>query len=315
MFKEIFFLLRDAGVRFAEDRATLFAAALSYYTLFSLAPLLVIAIAVAGFFVGRSAALDEVSEFILSIGGPEVATFVQGVVAQLVNATSSATLTLISIAVLIYGASSIFNSLRLSINITWGIANPPAEGIRDLWPVVRSRFLTFLMVFVMGLLLVAVIIADVLFSTLETAVGSVLPNIVELVPSINFLIAPAVAFVTFLLIFKTLPDAKSRWRDVAVGALFTAVAFGIGAFVIGRVLVRTGTASIFGAAGALIILLLWVYYSAYIVLYGAELTYLYAARYGQPIEPNESAIYLAERYAARQDEVTNQSELANAPDD
>ncbi len=315
MIKDLFLLLRDAGVRFAEDRATLFAAALAYYTLFSLAPLVVIAIAVAGFFVGRSAALDEVTQAILAIGGPELAVFVQGVVAQVVNATSNATLTLISIGVLIYGASSVFNSLRLSINITWGIANPPAEGIRDLWPAVRSRFLTFMMVFVMGFLLVAVVIADVLFSTVEAAVGGVLPNLVGIIPSINFLVAPAVAFVTFLLIFKTLPDAKSRWRDVAVGALFTAVAFGIGAYVIGRVLVVTGTASIFGAAGALIILLLWVYYSAYIVLYGAELTYLYAARYGQPIEPNESAIYLAERYAARQDEVINHADLQDVRED
>ncbi len=311
MIKEIALLLRDAGVRFAEDRATLFAAALAYYTLFSLAPLLVIAIAVASFFVGRSAALEGVTEAIMAIGGPELIVFVQGVVTQVINATSNATLTLISVAVLIFGASSIFNSLRLSINITWGIANPPAEGIRDLWPAVRSRFLTFMMVFVMGFLLVMVVIADVLFSTVETAVGGLLPNLADLVPSINFLIAPAVAFVTFLLIFKTLPDARSRWRDVAVGALFTAVAFGIGAYVIGWALVVTGTASIFGAAGALIILLLWVYYSACIVLYGAELTYLYAARFGQPIEPNESAIYLAERYAARQDEVAHLAELTD----
>lgn len=302
MFRNAFYLLRDAGIRFAEDRATLFAATLAYYTIFSLAPLLVIAVSVAGFFVGRSVAQEEISSTITAVAGPQIASFVQGIAVEMANTATTTAFTLIGIAILIYGASGIFNSLRHSINFMWGIAAGGRKGIGGVLSEIKSRALTFLMVFLMGLLLVAVVLADLLFGMVEMALEGVLPQLATSLPNINFFVAPLVAFLTFLIIFKYLPDAQVAWRDAFVGALFTAVAFGIGALVIGQILIRTGTASIYGAASSLIVLLLWVYYSAIIVLYGSELTFVYAQRYGQTIVPSDSALYLADRYAQRREE-------------
>lgn len=302
MFKNAFYLLRDAGIRFAEDRATLFAATMAYYTIFSLAPLLVIAVAVAGFFVGRSVAQEEVISTIAAVTGPQLASFVQEIAVQMANSATTTAFTLIGIGILIFGASGIFNSLRHSINFLWGIAAGGSEGISGVISEVKSRALTFLMVLVMGLLLVAVVLAELLLGMVEMALQGVLPQLAANLPNINFLVAPLVAFLTFLLIFKFLPDAQVAWRDAIVGALFTAVAFAIGALVIGQILIRTGTANIYGAASSLIVLLLWVYYSAIIVLYGSELTFVYAQRHGQTIVPSDSALYLADRYAQRREE-------------
>lgn len=299
MLKKAFNLFKDAGIRFIEDRATLFAASMAYYTIFSLAPLLVIAVAIAGFFVGRSAAREEVLSALQLLTSPEVASLVQDIANQMVESAASATFTIVSIAFLIFGASGIFNSLRISINNAWGIAFDPEPGLAGIWATIKSRALTFVMVFIMGFMLVAVVVVELTFNAAQMALTGVLPGLVDLIPDINFLLAPAIAFITFLLIFKLLPDARISWRDALGGALFTAVAFGIGGYIIGRILIMTGSASVYGAASTLIILLLWVYYSAIIVLYGAELTYLYALRYGRPIEPDNHATYLAKRYANR----------------
>jgi membrane protein len=145
------------------------------------------------------------------------------------------------------------------------------------------------MVFVTGLLLVGVVILGTIFDTFRLVLEDVAPRIAELISPVRNVLLPLVALTTFTLIFKTLPDARVRWRDALVGAALTTVLFTTGVFVIGRYLVQTGTGSIYGAASALVILLIWVYYSIQILLYGAEFTWLYAQRHGVPIGPSSAS--------------------------
>jgi membrane protein len=282
-------LLIDAGKAWFADRASIYAAALAYYAIFALAPLTVVTVAIASLFVGRAAAAGELVDQIATVVGPEVAAFIQETVVRMVSPESSSWPAIISAIIALIGAVFFFNHLKVTLNAIWGVRTIQIKQMGDAFVLARSRADSLIMVFVTGLLLVGVVILGTIFDTFRLVLEDVAPRIAELISPVRNVLLPLVALTTFTLIFKTLPDARVRWRDALVGAALTTVLFTTGVFVIGRYLVQTGTGSIYGAASALVILLIWVYYSIQILLYGAEFTWLYAQRHGVPIGPSSAS--------------------------
>lgn len=295
--RNIFYLFRDAAVSWGRDRASIYAAAVAYYTVFSLAPLLVFSVTIAGFFVSQGNVQLEIFIVLNRVAGEEVARLVDDLIeTNLANQSSSRAATLISFVVLLAGASGVFNQLKTALNKIWGIIPIPPQGWRGILFNIRNYAFSFLLVFGMGVLLLTFVIVDTFLSTLNAIVGDIFPNLPTL-PPVASLIAPLFMLLFFAVIFKTLPDVRVRWRTVWWGALVTTILFALGVMIIGRVLVFTSTGSIYGAASALIILLVWIYFSAQIVMFGAEFTKAYAIRYGARIRPRSNARLLHEYYS------------------
>lgn len=294
--RNIFYLFRDAAVAWSTDRASIYAAGLAYYTIFSLAPLLVFSVTIAGFVVSRGNVQLEIFIVLSRVAGEEVARLVDSLIeTTLASRASSQVATGVSFVVLLAGASGIFNQLKTALNKIWGIIPIPPQGWRGVLFNIRNYAFSFLLVFGMGVLLLTFVIVDTFLSTLNAIVGDVFPNLPSL-PPVTSLIAPLFMLLFFAVIFKSLPDVQVRWRTVWWGALVTTILFALGALIIGRVLVLTSTGSIYGAASALIILLVWIYFSAQIVMFGAEFTKAYAIRFGASIRPRRNARLLHEYY-------------------
>jgi membrane protein len=294
--KGIFLLFRDAAIAWSTDRASIYAAALAYYTIFSLAPLLVFSVIIAGVVVGRADVQEEIARLVERFAGEEVKLLVESLItATLENQSSSVAATIISFIVLLVGASAVFTQLKTALNKIWGIIPTPPQGWRGILFNIRTHAFSFLLVFGMGVSLLTFVIIDTFLTALNSILGDVFPNLPTL-PPVTSLIAPLFILLFFAVIFKTLPDVRLRWRTVWSGALVTTILFILGATIIGRVLVLTSTGSIYGAASALIILLVWVYFSAQIVFFGAEFTKSFAIRYGASIQPRLHARLLHEFY-------------------
>ncbi len=290
----IFRLFKDSLLEFFSDRASIYAAGLAYYTLFSLAPLLVFITSLAGLFIGRANADEQIALQLQYIVGPDLAEFIGETVTALTDQTTNRAATLISIVVLIFGGSGIFRSLKTAINLIWGIVDVRPKNAREWLILVRYRAIPFLMVFLFGFLLSLLVILEAILSTVSARFEVLFPELGAIAPQISLLLLPVLTFITFLLIFKFLPDADSRWRDVAVGALVTTLLFLIGRALLSVFLSFSNTGSIYGAAGSVVILLFWVYYSAQILLFGAEFTQFYALRYGRPISPHVLAEFIVD---------------------
>lgn len=284
--KAIFHLFKDALSEFFKDRASIYAAGLAYYTVFSLAPLLVFITSLAGFFIGRSTASKQIGIQLQILIGPDLAGFVGEAVATLSDRNTSATATVVSIVVLIFSASGIFRQLKTALNLIWAIpARGRPKGWRQWLILARYRTVPFLMVFFFGLLLTLAVMIETIIAGVSARFEILFPEIGALLPSLSRLLVPSLTFITFVLTFKFLPDARSRWRDVAVGAAVTTGLFLIGRLLLSLFLSFSDTGSIYGAAGSVVILLFWIYNSAQILLFGAEFTEIYARRYGVAIQP------------------------------
>lgn len=291
LIKAIFLLFKDALVAFFEDRATIFAAGLAYYTIFALAPLLVLVTAVAGLFIGPSAAGNQITHQLQFLLGQELAGFLGELSQTLANRTANATATLLSIAVLLFSAGGIFRQLKTALNLIWGIKDVRPKNTREWLILARYRAIPFLMVLIFGLMLSVAVLLDAILAVVNARLMVLFPELSAL-PEIGRLLVPALTFATFLLVFKFLPDAYSRWRDVTVGALVTTGLFLIGRWLLAVFLSFSNTGSVYGAAGSVVVLLLWVYFSAQILLFGAEFTWFYALRHGKPIRPNQLSIFV-----------------------
>lgn len=296
--KSIFYLFRDALKEFFSDRASIYAAALAYYTVFSLAPLLVFITSLAGLLIGRTNAADQLALQLQYIVGPDLAEVIGEAVTALTDQTTSTTATLVSVGVLIVGASGLFRNLKTAINLIWGIVDVRPKNAREWLIFIRYRAIPFLMIFLFGFLLSMLVIIQTIISAVSARFEVLFPEFGSLIPQISILLLPVLTFITFVFIFKFLPDADSRWRDVAVGAAVTTVLFLIGRVLLDVVLSFSNTGSIYGAAGSVVILLFWVYYSAQILLFGAEFTQFYALRYGRPISPHVLAEFAEEDVTA-----------------
>lgn len=296
--KSLWGLIRETFHDWNEDKAPRLAAALSYYTVFSLAPLLVLVIAITGFIVGNNETIRN-----------QIITQVQGTVGQqgaqavstLIDNTSrphaGIIATVIGIATLLLGATGVFGQLQDSLNTIWEVK--PKEG-RGIMGMVKDRFLSFAMVVgVCFLLLVSLVISTAL-SLVNQYFTSLLGNAVIVAQVINIIISIGVITLIFAMIFKVLPDVQIRWRDVWIGALVTALLFSLGKYFISYYLSSGATSSVYGAAGSLVVLLLWVYYSAQILFMGAEFTQVYARHMDSQIVPTKNAQPVTETERAQQ---------------
>ena len=279
-----------------EDKGSRLAAALTYYTVFSLAPMLIIAIAVAGLIWQRQAVQDQVLNQIQGLIGPQGRTFITGLLDSASKPAQGIVATIIGIVTLIFGALGVFNELHNSLNTIWDV---PEKKIVGMWnsmkEVIFNRFLSFTMVLGIGFMLLVSLVISTGISAFGNWVGSVLPFQEVILQIINLVISIAILTVFFALIFKVLPDADIAWRDVVVGALVTAILFSIGKTLIGLYLGSSAVGTSFGAAGSLVLLLLWVYYSAQLLFFGAEFTQVYANTLGSRIVPEQQAAQKIQR--------------------
>jgi len=268
--------LREVGREWRDDDALIQGAALAYYALFAMAPLLVLIIAVAGLVLGRAAAQGRLVEEIQGLMGPDGARMVEGMVEHVSSPGSGITATAVSLATIVLGASGVVGQLRSSLNRIWGV-RPTQGGVRGM--LLQRLVALGLIVGMGGLMLVSAALSAVLAAVHDVLAANV-PLLARLLPLANFTVSFALATVLFGMIYRLLPDVDLGWRDVILGASVTALLFTIGKSLIGLYLGRAGATSIYGAAGALVLVLLWIYYSAQILMLGAEFTDVYSRRYG-----------------------------------
>lgn len=277
-----------------EDKASRLAAALAYYTVFSLAPMLVIAIAVAGLIWQRDAVQAAVMNQIGGLVGAQGAEFVTELLEGASSPAEGIAATIIGIITLLFGALGVFNALHEALNTIWDVKVEETQGIwNSIKKVIVNRFLSFTMVLGIGFMLLVSLVISAAISALGTWIGGLFPFQEIILQIINLVISIAVITVFFALIFKVLPDADVAWRDVWIGAFFTAGLFSIGRTLIGLYLGSSAVASSFGAAGSLVVLLLWIYYSAQILFFGAEFTQVYANQFGSRILPEGQSMTTA----------------------
>jgi membrane protein len=291
--KQIFRLVKATFTEWSEDNVPLMAAALAYYTLFSLAPLLVIAIAIVGAVFGEEAAQNQIVGQIQGLVGRDGAEAIQ---AMILNASQprsgGAIATSISVGILILGASGVFGQLQYALNTIWEVKPKPEQGF---WNFLRARFLSFAMVLVIGFLLLVSLILSAILTAISAFFSGYLPAFAVLGRILNFGISFAAITVLFASIYRFLPDVKIGWRNLWLGAGVTALLFNIGKYLIGLYLGSSGVGSTYGAAGSLVVVLLWVFYSAQILLIGAEFTQVYSKFRGTPIQPTRYAVRVPDK--------------------
>jgi membrane protein len=276
--KSFYSLCKKAVSAWIDDYAPSMGASIAFYTVFSLAPLMIIVIAVAGFFWGRDAVQDQLFQQIAAMVGPDGAKAVQGVVAGAQAPTQGVVATVISVVVLAVGATTVFAELQSALDRIW--QTPAAAKPSGIWNMVRSRLLSFGLVLALAFLLIVSLVASTLLSAFGSWAGGLLPGMALLLQVLNIVVTLAAMTVLFALIFRYMPHASVAWRDVWTGALVTAVLFEIGKYLIGLYLGRASIASSYTAAGSLIVVLIWVYYAAQVFLLGAEYTWVYANEHG-----------------------------------
>jgi membrane protein len=285
--KSIWKFLNDIVTQWLEDDPFQLAAALSYYTLFSMAPLLIIAISVAGLVFGREAATDQVVHTIQGFVGLDGAKAVQDMIQNASNRPKTGIIsTVIGLVVLLFGAGGVVGQLQTSLNKIWGVTAKTGGGV---WGMIRERFVSFGMVLGVGFLLLVSLVITAFLSGLTQLVGSLVGGAAVIAHVVDIVVSFGFVTVLFALIYKFLPDVEIHWRDVLIGAALTSFLFTVGKFAIGLYLGTSGVTSAFGAAGALITVLLWVYYSSLIFFLGAEFTQVYASRLGAGVVPAENA--------------------------
>jgi len=286
--RRVFKLVKETISEWQEDNVPLLAAALAYYTIFSLAPLLIIAIAIAGAFFGEEAAQREIAGQIQGIVGKDGAEAIQAMI-QNANKPDAggAIATLLGVITLLLGASGVFGQLQTALNTIWDVKPKPGQGLRSF---LQSRFLSFAMVVVIGFLLLVSLVLSALLAGISNFFGSFLPTLTILGVILNFVLSFGVTTFLFAAIYKFLPDVKVPWRNLWVGAAVTSFLFSIGKFLIGLYLGNSAVGSTYGSAGSLIVILIWVFYSAQILLIGAEFTQVYSKYRGVPIEPSPHAV-------------------------
>jgi membrane protein len=287
--KTIWLLLKTTFFQWRQDQASLMAAALAYYTVFSLAPLLIIVIAIAGAVFGEQAAKGELVAQIQGLIGKDGAQLIQTAIenARQLDPSQGPIPTLINIGLLLSGATVIFGQLQQSLNRIWNVEPKPGNGILDF---LRKRFLSFSMVLVIAFLLLVSLVISTTLVILGNSLRDLVPGFTYLWQLLNFLVSFGIITLLFAMMFKILPDAKIAWKDVWMGAALTAVLFEIGKFLLGFYLGKTSLASAYGAAGSLVIILTWVFYSAQILFLGAEFTQVYVRNYGKEIAPAKYAM-------------------------
>jgi membrane protein len=278
-------LLRQAGAAWLADNAPRLGAALAFYTLFSLAPVLIVAVSVAGFIFGEKAAQGEIVRQFQGLMGAQGATAIETIIQSSNRPTLGVFATLLGLLAILVGASGAFNELQDALNTIWKVDS----RTKSFWTVIsRQRLFSFGLVVAVGFLLLTSLVVTAALSAAERFVNNLLPISVILIESINFVFSFGVITMLFALILKFIPDTSIAWRDVMMGAAVTSLLFAVGKVIIGFYLGHSALTSAYGAAASLAIFLIWIYYSAQILLFGAELTHVYALKYGSRMKTNLS---------------------------
>jgi membrane protein len=263
-------------------------AALSYYTIFSLPPLLIIIISLSGVFFGEDAVKGELFGQINGLVGNAAAIQIQDTIKNVKLSEASTFATIFSLIVLLFGASGVFAEIQDSINYIWGIKAKPKKGLVKF---LKNRLMSFSMIGVVGFLLMVGLIINTVMDLMSNRLLSYFPQeFVYLVYAANYLIVYLIIATLFTVIFRTLPDGRVVLKDCLIGASFTAFLFMLGKFAIGFYLGSSSVGSIYGAAGSVVLILVWVYYSAIILYFGAEFTKVYAITHGKDIIPNQYTV-------------------------
>lgn len=293
--------LKESFKEWKEDDALQLGAALAYYTIFSIAPLLLIVIAIAGLVWEREAAAGTIYRQFDSLLGPQGAAALQGMVGNAAKQgdKSGILATVIAGVTVLFGATGVFAQLQSALNKIWNVEAKPGKGILGF---VKTRIASFGMILGIGFLLLVSLVVSAGLAAVNGYMSGLVPGAEWVFEALHFVIALAVVTLLFAMIYRFLPDVKIAWRDVWTGAAITALLFTIGKFLIGFYLGHSSAASVFGAAGSLVVVLLWIYYSTQILFFGAEITQVYARRYGSNIVPDEDAVRVREVKEVVEDE-------------
>jgi len=270
-------LLRSAGEAWLVDNAPRLGAALAFYTLFSLAPVLIVTVSVAGFVFGEKAAQGEIVHQFQALMGPQGAKAIETILQGGDRPSLGMFASTLGVVAILIGASGAFNELQDALNTIWKVDS----SAKSFWTIaIKQRFFSLGVVLGAGFLLLASLVVTACLSVAERFVGSLLPKPLLLLESLNFVFSFGMVTILFASIFKFIPDTAIRWRDVWMGAAISSLLFTVGKVIIGVYLGHSALASAYGAAASLVIFLVWIYYSAQILLFGAELTHVYATKYG-----------------------------------
>lgn len=284
--REALDLLKETGNSWLDDKAMRLAASLAFYTLLSLAPLLVLVVSLAGLVFGDEAARGGVAGQISGLVGEQSADAIQTILANAKKPSSGVLGTVFGVSLLLFGASGVFGELQEAMNVIWEVQPKPGRGVLGL---VRDRFFSFTMVLGVAFLLLVSLVFGAALAAMGRFFAAALPGGETLWQAVNAGVSFAVVTGLFATIFKVVPDVKVAWRDVLGGAALTALLFTAGKLLIGLYLGKSGVASPFGAAGSIVVIVIWVYYSAQILFFGAELTRAYARHRGAKVVPTENA--------------------------
>lgn len=294
--KKYWHVVKEAGTDFMEDKALRLAAALAYYAIFSLGPLLVLVVGVAGLVMGEENVRREVQQQLQSLFGASSAKLIESMMAAR-SQGGSLMATIIGGAALLFGASGVFGQLQEALNTVWEVQQKPGQGIMGF---VRQRFLSMTMVLGTGFLLLISMVLTTLVSGLAGYIGNLISTPEWVIHAVNFMLSFAMISLLFAAIFKVLPDVRIQWRDVWVGGVVTAALFVVGKYLLGLYLGRESTTSVYGAGAAFVVVILYIYYASVILFFGAEFTQVYAKTYGSSIQPSSHAEPVTEEARAQQ---------------
>ena len=280
-------LLKETFVRYVERDPFRNSAVIAYYTIFSLPGLLVIIVNLAGYFFGEEAVTNKISSQVQGTIGPQTARDVEKIVADASSSEGTVLSTIISVAVLIFGATGVFYQLQQTLNIMWQVEPDPKRKFLKL---VKDRIFSFGLILVIGFLLLVSLVLSAALSAMSDWVTTNLSEAFNILFKVlDFAISLGVVTLLFAAIYKYLPDARIKWRDVWIGALLTGVLFVIAKFLLGLYFGNSDPASAYGAASSIVLIMLWVTYSGMILFFGAEFTLIYANKYGAKIRPVDYA--------------------------
>ncbi|MFI5160318.1 MAG: YihY/virulence factor BrkB family protein [Sphingobacteriales bacterium] len=287
--KQLWKVIAATFMGFINDNGLKLSASLAYYTIFSIAPLIIIVISVTSLVLHHYNYNDTLYAQMGKFIGKDAVIQLQQIVTHLQLSGKTGTALIIGGAILLLGASSMFVEIQDSLNIIWNVKSKPKKGWLK-W--LKNRFLSFSLIIALGFLLLVTLVVNIAVNALSTRLERILPVSVTLFDLLNLVITLIVIAILFGIIFKFLPDVKIKWRDVRAGAIFTALLFMLGQYLIGLYLKYTAQGSGYGAAGSLVVILVWIYYTSAILYIGAEFTEVYAEARGSDIEPAEYAVHV-----------------------
>jgi membrane protein len=288
---EVGSLLKSTVVEWIDDNAARVAASLAFYTLLSMAPLVLLSIALIGTFMGEADAQSRILQEVESVVGSQAAGALSAIVGSAQRSQSGFVSSVVGVVVLVVGASGVFGELQYALDTIWGVKPKPGRGILG---IVKDRLFSFSMVIGVAFVLLVSLVISTVLSGVGRIVTDALPGGAFLWQGVNLAVSLGVITVLFAIIFKVVPDIEIRWRDVFVGSFVTAALFSAGKYVLGLYLGTSSVASSYGAAGSVVALVVWVYYSSQLVFLGAEFTQVFARRYGVQIRPSKNAVFVDE---------------------